>query len=175
MNIEKKIKNTVIKVVREDLTLMEVDAIVFYAQHNLNLGSGVGNAISQRGGPKIQEELKKYGTIKTSDAVTTGAGELKAKHIIHAVGPRFQESDTEGKLHATMLNVFKQAQAHNVEKLALPPMGSGFYGVPLPLSAKVMLKVIKDQVAQGSPVKEIDICINDTREIKPFQTALESL
>ena len=125
MTTEKKIKENRIRIVKDDITTLEVDAFVFYASPDLQLGSGYGGAISMRGGPAIQEELKKFGTVETGAAVTTSGGELQAKYIVHAVGPRFQEADTEGKLKTATLNALRQAESKGVERLPFPPLGSG--------------------------------------------------
>lgn len=175
MTTEKKIKENRIRIVKDDITTLEVDAFVFYASHDLQLGAGFGNAISMRGGPAIQEELKKFGAVETGAAVTTSGGELKAKYIVHAVGPRFQEADTEGKLKAVTLNALKQAESKGVERLAFPTMGTGFYGIPLDVSAKVTLGAIREYLANGhTKLKEVVICARDTRDVKPFQAVLES-
>ena len=123
MTPEKKIKEKLMRIVKDDITTLEVDAFVFYASPDLQLGSGYGGAISMRGGPAIQEELKKFGTVETGTAVTTSGGDLKAKFIVHAVGPRFQEADIEGKLKTVTLNALKQAESKGVERLACPPVG----------------------------------------------------
>ena len=176
MTTGKKIKENRIRIVKDDITTLEVDAFVFYASPDLLLGAGFGNAISMRGGPAIQEELKKFGSVETGAAVTTSGGELKAKYIVHAVGPRFQEANTEKKLKAVTLNALKQAESKGVERLAFPTMGTGFYGIPLDVSAKVTLGAIREYLTNGrTKLKEVVICARDTRDVKPFQTVLESL
>ncbi|MHC4470081.1 MAG: macro domain-containing protein, partial [Planctomycetota bacterium] len=109
------VESTPLELVRGDVTLLEVDAFVFYATHDLKLGSGFGGAIAVRGGPSIQEELDELGPLETCEAVVSAAGELKAKHIIHAVGPRFEEPGVEDKLRRTMRNVLALADEKGVE------------------------------------------------------------
>ena len=136
---EMRINNSSLRLMKCDITDLEIESFVFYAQHDLILGSGYGTAISIRGGPSVQEQLKQFGTLNTTDVVLTKAGEMKAKYIIHAVGPRFQEEDIMSKLKITVLNCFKQAEEKGITAIAFPPMGTGFYGVPLDLSAQVTL------------------------------------
>jgi O-acetyl-ADP-ribose deacetylase (regulator of RNase III) len=167
--LETKINNTIVKLVKSDLTAMETEAIVFYASPDLVLGSGFGSAISARGGASIQEELKQFGTITTGEVVVTSAGELNSNYIIHAVGPRFQEDDSEKKLEKTMQNVLKIAEEKNIRKIAFPPMGTGFYGISLQVCAQVMLDTIKKHIEKKSKIAEIRICVLDEREFKPFQ------
>jgi O-acetyl-ADP-ribose deacetylase len=164
-----------IRIVRDDITDMELEAFVYYAQHNLNIGSGYGTAITTRGGPKIQEELKQYGTLETTEAVTSEAGMLKAKNIIHAVGPRFKESGMEEKLSKTIINALKQADEKGIKQLAFPPMGTGFYGVPLDMCARVMFDTITKYLNGETSIEEVIIGLLDTREIKPFQQQLTAL
>ena len=173
---EKRINDKVVKIVREDVTDLEVDAIVYYATSDLVLGSGWGTAIAVRGGPSIQEELKGRAPVNTGDAVISGAGEMKAKNIIHAVGPKFQEEDEEAKLRKTMVSALKCAEEKGVATLAFPPMGTGFYGIPLDLSARVMFETIKDHLTNGqSSLKQVCICLTDSREFPPFEAEMEKV
>jgi len=171
--LESKIKESVLRLEKGDLTAMDIEAIVFYAQHNLKLGSGFGNAIAVRGGVSIQGELDKLSEASTCDVVVTGAGELKSNYIIHAVGPRFQEEDTENKLRKTMQNALDAAKNKGIIKIAFPPMGTGFYGIPLDMCARVMLETIKEHLAGSTTLKEVVICAMDEREYKPFQVIWE--
>ncbi len=176
MTEEMKVNESTIRVVKGDITDAEVEAFVFYAQPNLKLGTGYGNAISVRGGPSIQKELDEMTTpAAMGDAVVTEAGKLKAKYIIHAVGPAFQEDDIEGKLRKTVVNSLKCAVEKGIQQLAFPPMGAGFYGIPLDQSAKATLGTIKDYLAGETKLKEVVVFAMDSRELKPFQTELGAL
>jgi O-acetyl-ADP-ribose deacetylase (regulator of RNase III) len=106
---EKKVGKSTLRVIKGDITDTEVEAFVFYARPDLKLGTGHGNAIAVRGGPSIQKELDEMGTTNVGDAVVTEAGKLKAKRIVHAVGPAFLENDIESKLRNTVLGALKRA------------------------------------------------------------------
>lgn len=164
-----KINNSILKVDKGDLTALDTEAIVHYAQPNLNLGSGFGNAIAVRGGMTIQEELSTFDPISVGEAVITGAGELKADYIIHAVGPRFQESNTEDKLYKTMQRVLGLAEEKSIKRIAFPPMGTGFYGISLEVSSKVMLRAIQNHLAGETNLSEVLICVMDKREYLAFE------
>ena len=169
---EIKTKNSLIRLDKSDITLLNIDAIVFYARNDLQLGSGFGNAITVRGGPSIQEELKKFGSVNTCDVIVTSAGDLKAKYIIHAVGPKFQEADLETKLIRTILNTLQTASEKQIKSVAFPPMGAGFYGIPLELCARVMLNVISEFLSISTSLQEIVICVMDNREYNAFNSAM---
>ena len=150
-------RKSVIHLEKGDLTMMDIEAIVFYAQPNLVLGSGFGNAIAVRGGSTIQEELKTHGTLSTGEAVISSAGELKSNYIIHAVGPRFQEIDIEKKLITTVQNVLRIADENKIREIGFPPMGTGFYGIPLELSARVMFETITRHLSGKTGLKKVVI------------------
>jgi O-acetyl-ADP-ribose deacetylase len=170
---ELRVDNRIIRLMTGDIAGQEIEAFVYYARPDLVLGSGFGGAISVRGGPKIQEELKKFGTLRTGEAVVSSAGNMKAKFIIHAVGPRFQEEDTEKKLRQTTLNVLQQAEEKGIKKLAFPAMGVGFYGVSLALSARITLEVVKEHLEGQAGLEEIIFCLRDSWEYKAFQEQLK--
>jgi O-acetyl-ADP-ribose deacetylase (regulator of RNase III) len=175
MFVEKQVNHSKVRVVKDDITAMDIEAFVFYARPDLELGSGFGNAISVRGGPSIQKELKDVGSLPVGEAVVTAAGELKAKHIVHAVGPAFQEQDTEGKLRTTIINTLKRAEEKGIQHIAFPAMGAGFYGVPLTESARITLGTIMDYLKGETRLKEVVVALNDSREYKPFHARLEEL
>ncbi len=170
-----RINQSVIQLIKDDITDLDVDAFVFYAQSDLALGSGFGTAISVRGGPTIQQELENMAPVAAGEAVVSGAGNLKANHIIHAVGPKFREEDTESKLRTTVLNSLKRAEEKAVETLAFPAMGAGFYGIPPELCAKVMLDAITKHLQGSTVIKDVVICVLDTRQYTTFQNALSAL
>lgn len=170
-----RVKNSTLRLIRGDITDLEIDSFVYYARHDLQLGAGYGNAISMRGGPSVQEELKQFGTLETTGAVVTSAGQMKADYIIHAVGPRFQEDDLENKLRMTVLNSLKKAEEKGIRRIAFPAMGAGFYGVPLDTSAKVTLETIIDYLSGNTGIEDVAVCLLDSREYNPFENQLKSL
>lgn len=161
-----------VSVIVGDITELDVDAFVFYARSDLKLGSGFGGAITVRGGSAIKDELAAKGSLADCGAVSTTAGDLKARRIIHANGPKFQEENAAAKLQTTMQNVFACAKSDSIAKIAFPPMGCGFYGIPLDLCAEVMLKSITGD-AKSVGLKEVIICARDNREAKPFMDRLQ--
>ncbi len=169
-----RIGNSRVRLMRGDITDLEVDAFVMYARPDLALGSGFGTAISQRGGLVVQKELSRLGPLQTGQSVATGAGKLKAAWIVHAVGPRFNEPDTEAKLRMTVLSALKAAEEKGVKRIALPAMGAGFYAVPLDLCARVMVEAIEDYLRGETIIDEVVICAMDRREFAPFEAQLAS-
>jgi O-acetyl-ADP-ribose deacetylase (regulator of RNase III) len=172
---ETRINRTLVRVIRDDLTALDVDAFVFYAESSLALGSGYGTAISGRGGPGIQKELDGLAPVAMGEAVVSGGGKLKARYIIHAVGPKFQEPDLEGKLRTTMRSSLARAEEKPIRRLAFPAMGAGYYGIAADLCARVMLEQIKRHAQGATALEEITICVLDSRQQEAFRSRLAGL
>lgn len=172
--IEKAVNGGKVRLIQGDITALDVEAIVYYARPDLKLGAGFGNAIAVRGGPKVQEALNGTGPLPVGEAVITEAGNLKARYLVHAVGPRFQEPDTEPKLRATVLTALRRADEKGARTVALPAMGAGFYGVPLAVCARVMLDAIQEYLGGDTGLREVVICLNDRREFAAFSVELRS-
>jgi len=155
--------------------LDNVDGIVYYARPDLTLGTGFGTAISAQGGPKVQLELKKTGSVTVTDVVVTGGGNLHARYIFHAVGPRFHEEGEEEKLRTTTLNVLRKAEELKIEKIAFPAMGAGFYGIPLEVCARITMETVREFVEKAETLKEVVFCLRDSRELRVFQRQMEKM
>jgi len=167
-----QVGNSIIRLVKDDITTLDVESFVYYARSDLNLGSGLGGAITVRGGPSIQAELTKMAPIGMGESVISEAGDLKAKKIIHANGPKFQEEDIEAKLKTTVLSALKTAEENDLTQIAFPAMGAGFYGVPLNISAEITLGTIKEYLGENSKLTEVIISLLDNREYIPFESQL---
>ena len=113
VNVEK----SVLELIDGDITEMQTDSIVNAANAQLVLGGGVAGAIRRKGGPTIQEECNKKGPTFVGGAVITTGGNLKAKYVIHAVGPRMGEGNEDEKLRNATLNSLKLADENNLKLL----------------------------------------------------------
>lgn len=173
--VEVAVQGKLIRLQKGDLTALPVDAVVFYARQDLQLGAGFGSAIQSRGGEAIKKELEKIGSVEMGSAVITCAGNMKARHIIHACGPKFHETNAEDKLRKCMQSALQEANTAQLKTIAFPPMGSGFYGVPLDLTARVMLEVIQRVLETPTSTEQVIVCVIDDREFKAFQVQMEAI
>ncbi len=148
--------------------------MVFYAREDLQLGAGFGGAIRSRGGPTIQQELDGIGRVAVGNAVVTSAGTLRARHVIHTCGPKFHERDLAGNLRKCMDSALRAAADLGMRTVAFPPMGAGFYGVPLPMCATVMIEAMREFLSRSSSLEEAIICVCDQREFDAFRPKLET-
>jgi len=171
--VERTIGEKKLRMVRGDITEVEVDAFVFDITEDAKLGSGFGGAIQQRGGIVIQKELDEIGSVPTGDAVVTQAGILNAEYIIHVNGPKFREEDEKGKLERSVRSVLARAEEKGMKQVAFPPIGTGMYQVPMDLCADVMVETISSHLANGSGLEEVLIVLQDPREITPFEAKIQ--
>ncbi|UCC38778.1 MAG: macro domain-containing protein [Candidatus Aminicenantes bacterium] len=166
-----------LKLEEGNLVLLDVEAVVNAANKNLILGGGVAGAIRQFGGPSIQEECNKIGPISVGEAVITGAGDLKAKYVIHAAGPVFGEGDEEAKLTNATLNSLKIVNEKKLESVAFPAISTGIFRFPLKRCSEIMIKVSMDflKTEENEYPKEIILCLYGQEAYSVFQGTLEEL
>ena len=133
------INDSLLILVKGDITEMAVDAIVNPANSALLLGSGVAGSIRRKGGSSIQEECDAIGHCEIGSAVITGAGDLKAKQIIHAVGPVMGSGNEDKKLADATASALDVAKKNSIRSLAFPAISTGVFGFPKDRCARVML------------------------------------
>jgi O-acetyl-ADP-ribose deacetylase (regulator of RNase III) len=138
------VKDSVIELVQGDITELDTDAIVNAANAQLQLGGGVAGAIRRKGGPKIQAECDhavRRGPIRVGEAAITTAGTLKARHVIHAVGPRMGVDRPEDELLASATRAaLELADKHGLKTIAFPAISTGVFGYPIERCAAVMIE-----------------------------------
>ncbi len=166
------VNNSEIKLKQGDITDMEVDAIVNAANAQLILGSGVAGAIRIKGGPKIQEECNQIGGTFVGGAVITNGGDLKAKHVIHAIGPRLGEGDEDQKLKNATLNSLKLMDEHGLSSIAFPAISTGVFGYPIDKCAKIMISTTKEYLKNDTQIKEVIFCLYTSTDFEIFDKFL---
>ncbi len=146
---------TQLELVQGDITDMEVDAIVNAANEHLQLGEGVAGAIRRKGGASIQEECNRIGSTPVGTAVMTGAGHLKARQVIHAVGPRMGEGDEDRKLASAVRAALALADRRGMKSIALPALSTGIFGFPMERAARIMLTEIHRYLQGGTKLDRV--------------------
>jgi len=164
-----------IRIVQGDITLLDVEAVVNAANKHLQLGGGVAGAIRARGGPSIQEECDRLAPIDVGEAVITSGGNLKAKYVIHAVGPVNGEGDEEAKLARATLSSLGLAASRKIRSLAFPAISTGIYGFPLQDCSQIMLQVSLDFLKKNRYPREIVFCLFGKEAEDIFRQMLASL
>jgi len=173
--MEAKINKTILELAQGDITDLDVDAMVNAANTALQLGGGVAGAIRRKGGPKIQEECNKIGGTHVGGAVITTGGNLKAKYVIHAVGPRHGEEHEDEKLKDATLNSLILADKNNLKSIAFPAVSTGIFGFPKDRCATIMLSTTVAYLEGPTKLEKVVYCLYDKNTFEIFKRTLQSL
>jgi O-acetyl-ADP-ribose deacetylase (regulator of RNase III) len=143
-------------VLREgDVTDEAVDAIVNAANSDLVLGAGVAGAIRERGGPRVQAECTAHGPVEVGGAALTGAGDLPARHVIHAASMALSGRATEESVRSSFRQSLELAREHGLRTVAVPAIGAGIGGVPMQRCAEILIDEARAHLAGETSVEEI--------------------
>ncbi len=153
------IANRILELIEGDITEMDTDAIVNAANAQLILGGGVAGAIRTKGGPAIQAECDKIGGTFVGGAAITTGGNLKARHVIHAVGPRLGEGNEEEKLKNATLNTLKLADENDLKSIAFPAISTGIFGFPIDRCAEIMLPTTIAYLQGDTGLERVVFCL----------------
>jgi O-acetyl-ADP-ribose deacetylase (regulator of RNase III) len=175
--LERKINGKTVRLVSADLTEREVDAIVNAANSRLQHGGGVAAAIVRKGGQVIQEESDKIGYVPVGGAAITTGGKLKAKYVIHAVGPRMGEGDEDNKLKNAILSVLNLASGERLASISVPAISAGIFGFPKDRCAKILVgeAVAFLEKNAGTPLRLVEFCIVDKDAFEFFKSEMEKI
>lgn len=174
---ETSVGRTRVRLVEGDITRQAADAIVNAANEDLIVGGGVDGAIHRVGGPSIlQETREKYPRgCPTGEAVVTGAGNLKARYVIHTVGPvweggRHNEERLLAKAYGSCL---VKANELGCTSIVFPSLSTGAYGYPLDQAARVAINTILDRltITPGS-VQSVTFCLFGQQAMRAYESAL---
>ena len=163
----------VLELLDGDITELDTDAIVNAANAQLVLGGGVAGAIRKKGGPQIQAECDKTGGTFVGGAVITTGGKLKAKHVIHAVGPRMGEGDEDRKLRNATLNSLKVADENRLKSIAFPAVSTGIFGFPIERCAAIMLGTTIEYLKGQTGLQRVVFCLFGRDSYDIFASRLE--
>lgn len=163
---------TQLELVEGDITELDVDAVVNAANEHLQLGTGVAGAIRAKGGPSIQVECDRIGGTPVGTAVMTGAGSLKARRVIHAVGPRMGEGDEDKKLAAAVRAALALADRRGMRSIALPAISTGNFGFPVDRAARIMLTEIHRFLQGGTKLERVVLALHGEEAFSTFKREL---
>jgi O-acetyl-ADP-ribose deacetylase (regulator of RNase III) len=171
-----------LSVTRGDITEQAVGAIVNAANSSLMGGGGVDGAIHRAGGPAILEECRqivsRQGRLPPGKAVITTGGNLRAKYVIHTVGPVWYGGDRDeaALLESAYRESLKLAAAKQLASLSFPSISTGAYGYPVKLAARVALKAVISFLGDSvTSVKEVVFVLFDSRTLDVYASALREI
>lgn len=173
-----EIGHTLLEIVVADITTLEVEAIVNAANRSLLGGGGVDGAIHRAAGPGLLAECRKLGGCETGSAKITGGHKLKAKHVIHAVGPVWHGggADEEALLAGCYRTALDLAAAHGLTSIAYPAISAGIYRFPADLAARIAVGTVASEIAaQPRGMKRVVFCCFAPDSAEHHKTAFAEL
>jgi O-acetyl-ADP-ribose deacetylase (regulator of RNase III) len=174
---EINVNGKTLRLVQGDITERDVDAIVNAANSYLKHGGGVAGAIVRKGGDVIQAESDKIGFTPVGTAAITTGGKLKAKHVIHAVGPRMGEGDEDYKLKSAVLSTLNLASGKGLKSVSMPAISSGIFGFPKDRCAKILVGESYGYLDDNpqSSLDMVEFCVFDDDTAGHFKREFDTL
>jgi len=177
--IEFIIGKTKIRIVQGDITEQNTDAIVNAANSSLMGGGGVDGAIHRKGGPKILEECKRIREntwpdgLPTGKAVITTGGNLKARYVIHTVGPVWHggKHGERELLAEAYKNSLKLAVSKGLKTIAFPSISTGAYSYPIEKASKIALKTVKEFLEKEDNLNEVLLVLFSKPDLEIYEKA----
>jgi len=180
--MQTRVNRTVLELIEGDITALDTDAIVNAANEHLAHGGGVAGAIVRRGGPAIQQEsnewVRRHGRVPTGSAAITSGGRLRARYVIHAVGPvydRTQPARSAELLAAAVRSALALADAHGLKSVALPAISAGIFGYPLEEAAHVLLESVLEVLRGETNLERVVICLYGQPTFDVFAHTLKAM
>jgi len=175
--MEAKINNSTLALAEGDITNESTDAIVNAANTRLAGGAGVDGAIHRAGGPSIMDECRKIGGCPTGQAVITTGGHLRAKYVIHTVGPVYQGGNKgeAALLKSAHLESLKLASARKLKSISFPAISTGVYGYPVHEAAQIALKTAIDYLTGHRDIELVRFVLFGRKTYDIFAEELKKL
>jgi len=167
----------VLELVEGDLTQQDTEAIVNAANPSLRGGGGVDGAIHRAGGPKILEACRQIGGCPTGEARLTTGGQLKARYVIHTVGPIYRDGlHQEPQLLASCYREsLKLARAKGIKSVAFPSISTGAYGYPIQDAARIALKTVTQYLTDHPEIRLVRFVLFGRAAYQAYEQALKEL
>ncbi|MCX7991186.1 MAG: macro domain-containing protein [Proteobacteria bacterium] len=159
--VEKMVKGKILRLFFGDITERDLDAIVNPANSELQHGGGVAGIIVKKGGYIIQSESDKIGYLPVGQSAITSAGALKAKFVIHTVGPIYGEGDEDNKLKEAIFNTLKLACEKGLRSISIPAISAGIFGFPKDRCAEILVNEAKSFIETNPEcsLQIVEFCI----------------
>jgi len=171
------IHQSTLEIIQGDITQQDIEAIGNAANSALAGGGGVDGAIHRAGGPLIMSELKaKYKGCPTGSAVITSGGNLKAKYVIHAVGPRYSGTPKDPELLSSAYRKSLELCTQNkISSIAFPSISTGIYGYPVEEASQIALKTVMDYLREHTEIKLVRFVLFDSKTFEVYKESLKKM
>jgi len=171
------IHQSILEIVQGDITQQDTEAIGNAANSALAGGGGVDGAIHRAGGPTLMSELRaKCKGCPTGSAVITSGGNLKAKYVIHAVGPRYSGSPKDAELLSSAYRKSLECCTQNkISSIAFPSISTGIYGYPVEEASQIALKTVMDYLKEHPEIKLVRFVLFDSKTFEVYKESLKEM
>ncbi len=165
-----------LKVLQGDITTLDVDAIVNAANTSLMGGGGVDGAIHSAAGPELAAECMMLNGCRTGEAKMTKGHKLKARHVIHTVGPVWHGGGNGEPelLRSCYINSLQLAAGHGLHSIAFPCISTGVYRFPADQAARIAVDAVREFIASGTSLREIIFCCFSEPDRLRYQKLLKT-
>jgi O-acetyl-ADP-ribose deacetylase len=172
-----RINETVLELIQGDLTKQDTDAIVNAANSSLLGGGGVDGSIHRAAGPDLLAETRSLNGCQTGDAKITRGYKLKARHVIHAVGPVYRAGDPSVArlLESAYRRSLEVALENDLRTVAFPSISTGTYGYPIEEAAPISLRAVHDFALESTQLELVRFVLYNEPILKAYQVALDHL
>jgi O-acetyl-ADP-ribose deacetylase (regulator of RNase III) len=166
-----------VELIHGDIVRQDVDAIVNAANSSLMGGGGVDGAIHRAAGPELKEACRPLAPCPPGEARITPGFRLKARHVIHTVGPiyhggNYGEAEVLANAHRNSLSLAAQ---HGLTSVAFPAISTGIYGYPVELAAAVALGAVRDFLTRDAPLRLVRFVLWSPDAVEAFERALQQI
>ena len=171
------INKATLELVQGDITQQGTDAIVNAANPSLLGGGGVDGAIHRGAGPQLLEECRTLGGCETADAKITEGYNLKARHVIHTVGPVYRRDGKRAPelLASAYRRSLEVASENGLKSVAFPSISTGAYGYPLNEAAPIALKTVADFLKEHPEIELVRFVLFDGKTLGAYEEAIKKL
>jgi len=176
MTTKYKIGNSILELLNGDITIQSTEAIANAANRRLSPGGGVSGAIHRAAGPKLWEECKTLGGCNTGEAKLTRGYNLKAKYVIHTVGPVYSNSINDAEdLKDCYRNSLLLASRKNIKSISFPSISTGIFGYPVKDASMIALKTIIDFLKEHAEIELVRMVLFSKGDYNIYKSSLENI
>jgi O-acetyl-ADP-ribose deacetylase (regulator of RNase III) len=176
MSAKYKIGNSILELSNGDITIQSTEAIANAANRRLSPGGGVSGAIHRAAGPQLWEECKKLGGCNTGEAKLTNGYNLKAKYVIHTVGPVYNSSINDAEdLKDCYRNSLLLASRKNIKSISFPSISTGIFGYPVKEASIITLKTITGFLEKHPEIELVRMVLFSKGDYNIYKSSLENI
>ena len=164
-----------IELIQADITTMEVDAIVNAANESMLGGGGVDGAIHRGAGPELLKECRTLGGCNTDQDKITNGYNLKAKFVIHTVGPVWRDG-TNGEpqlLASCYRNCLQLAVENQIQTIAFPSISTGVYGYPIMQASQIAVREVRNFLVNNPVIKQVSFVCFSSEDLYVYKSLLQ--